>query len=130
MPNLEILTPEQGPLAIGPYSRMIKVGSMIWGSALAGVDPQTGQLVGPTVHLQTLAIIGLMKSMLESAGSDLDHVVSVTVFLKNMTDYEELNSAYIEGFGSHQPTRTVVSVTDVPKLYALLTMNFVAVTRE
>ena len=130
MPKLEILQPTSAPPALGPYCPMIRVGNMIWGSALAGVDPVTGFLVGETAYLQTRQSLLLMKEMLESCGSDLSHVVSMTVFLKDMGDFSELNRAFVEAFGEHRPTRSVVSVMDVPKPGALLAMNFVAVTKD
>jgi 2-iminobutanoate/2-iminopropanoate deaminase len=107
---------------------MIRTGNMIWGSALAGVDPATGTLFGDTPYLQTQQALKLMREMLEENGSDLNHVVSMTIFLKNMADFSELNRAFIEAFGDHKPTRSVVSVVDVPKPGALLTMNFVAIS--
>ena len=71
-----------------------------------------------------------MSEMLEENNSDLNHVVSMTIFLKDMADFSELNRAFIEAFGDHKPTRSVVSVVDVPKQGAFLTMNFVAVTKD
>ncbi len=109
---------------------MIKSGTTIWGSALAGYEPGTGRLKGGTAYSQASAAIQLMGKMLESAGSDLEHVVSVTVFLRDMADFAELNRAYRDAFGDHEPTRSVVSVTDLPKEGALLTMNYVAVLKD
>ncbi len=130
MPELEVLRPSSAPPALGPYCPMIRVGNMIWGSALAGVDPATGKMVGDTPYLQTKQAIKLMSEMLEENNSDLNHVVSMTIFLKDMADFSELNRAFIEAFGDHKPTRSVVSVVDVPKQGAFLTMNFVAVTKD
>ena len=130
MPNIEILQSPSAPPALGPYCPMIRVGNMIWGSALAGVDPATGSLVGDSPFEQAKQSLVLMKAMLEDNNSDLSHVVSMTIFLKNMSDFGELNRAFVEAFGEHPPTRSVVSVIDVPKPGALLTMNFVAVTTD
>ena len=105
---------------------MIRVGNMIWGSALAGVEPLTGVLVGETAYEQTAQALRLISGMLEEVGSGLSQVVSLTVFLKNVADFSEMNRAYVEAFGDHQPTRSVVSIVDLPKLGALLTMNFIA----
>ena len=66
--------------------------------------------------------------MLEAAGSDLDHVVHVNVFLENMSDFEAMNAAYIQMMGNHRPARTVFSVRELPKPGVLLTMNLTAVT--
>ncbi len=130
MPELEVLRPASAPPALGPYCPMIRVGTLIWGSALAGVNPTTGTLAGNTPYLQTKQALKLMREMLEENNSDLNHVVSMTIFLKDMADFSELNRAFIEAFGDHKPTRSVVSVVDVPKQGALLTMNFVAVTKS
>lgn len=130
MPDLETLNPDCAPPLLGPYSPMVRVGSMIWGSAIAGVDPQTGELAGPDVFNQAAQIIKNVSAMLETANSGLDHVVSVNVFLKQVDDFEGLNAAYRAGFRGHAPTRSVVVVSDLPKSGAVLTMNYVAVTKD
>jgi 2-iminobutanoate/2-iminopropanoate deaminase len=68
--------------------------------------------------------------MLEGVDSDLDHVLHVNVFLKNAADFEEMNRAYREAFGTHLPARTVVAVAELPKKQALMTMNLTAVTKN
>ena len=103
---------------------------MIWGSALAGVDAASGVLVDDTVYGQTKQALEMISEMLDTSNSGLDQVVSVTVFMKDIRGFADLNRAYVEAFGSHQPTRSVVEVTNLPKPGALLTMNFVAVTRD
>ncbi len=68
--------------------------------------------------------------MLESVGSDLDHVLHINIFLKEMRDFEAINAAYSEMMGSHRPARTVVGVNELPKPGVLLTMNLTAVARD
>ena len=68
--------------------------------------------------------------MLASVGSDLQHVVHVNVFLKEMQEFENMNRAYIEQMGDHRPARTVIGVNELPKPGVLLTMNLTAVTRD
>jgi 2-iminobutanoate/2-iminopropanoate deaminase len=46
-----------------------------------------------------------------------------------MSDFEEMNRAYIEMMGDHRPARTVIGVNELPKPGVLLTMNLTAVTR-
>ena len=71
-----------------------------------------------------------IRVMLESVQSDLAHVMHVNVFLKNMSDFEEMNRAYVEMMGAHRPARTVIGVAELPKPGVLLTMNLTAVTKE
>ncbi|HJS17285.1 MAG TPA: Rid family hydrolase [Anaerolineales bacterium] len=131
MPNrVETSTPANTPTPIGPYNHIAKAGSLISIGGTAGVDPGTGQLAGPDVYSQTRQILQSFQVMLESVGSDLNHIVHLNVFLKDMRDFEEMNRAYVEMMGDHFPARTVIGVNELPKPGVLLTMNLTAVTRE
>ena len=131
MPSrVETSTPPNTPLPIGPYSHIAKVGQFISIGGTAGVNPATGELAGSDVYSQTKQILESFKVMLESVESDLNHVVHVNVFLKDMQDFESMNCAYIEKMGEHRPARTVIGVNELPKPGVLLTMNLTAVTRE
>lgn len=129
-PKVETSTPPNTPQPIGPYSHIAKVGQFITIGGTAGVDPRSGQLAGPDVYSQTKQILASFRVMLESVSSDLDHVMHINVFLKNINDFEEMNRAYIEIMGNYRPARTVIGVNDLPKSGALLTMNLTAVTKE
>lgn len=129
-PQIELSTPPNTPTPIGPYNHIAKVGPFISIGGTAGVNPQTGQLAGPDVAAQTKQILNSFRVMLASVGSDLEHVVHVNIFLKDMRDFEAMNQAYIEMMGSHRPARTVIGVNELPKPGVLLTMNLTAVTKE
>ncbi len=126
--KIEFSTPPNTMKPIGPYSHVAKVGDFITIGATAAVDPRTGNLSGGDIRSQTLQILDAFETMLTSVGSDLDHVLHITVFLKNMADFDDMNTAYASRFGSVLPARTAVSVVDLPKAGALLTMNLTAVT--
>jgi 2-iminobutanoate/2-iminopropanoate deaminase len=127
---VETFTPPNTPTPIGPYHHIAKVGQFISIGGTAGVNPTTGQLAGTDVYSQTAQILDSFGVMLESVGSDLDHVLHINVFLKDMQDFEEMNRAYVEKMGQHRPARTVIGVNELPKPGVLLTMNLTAVTRE
>jgi 2-iminobutanoate/2-iminopropanoate deaminase len=82
------------------------------------------------VFTQAAQILDSFKVMLESANSDLSHVVHINIFLKNMSDFDEMNRAYIRKMGDHRPARTVIGVNELPKPGVLLTMNLTAVTKD
>ena len=130
MPVVETSTPPNTPEPIGPYNHIAKVGSFITIGATAGVDPATGKLSGPDIESQTRQILDTFKVMLESVGSDLSHVVHVTVFLSQMSDFDGMNTAYGEKMGTYRPARTVIGVRELPKPGVLLTINLTAVTCE
>jgi 2-iminobutanoate/2-iminopropanoate deaminase len=128
--KVETSTPPNTPTPIGPYNHIAKAGQLISIGGTAGVNPATGQLAGPDVYAQTRQILDTFAVMLASVGSDLRHTLHINIFLKNMSDFEEMNRAYIEKMGDHLPSRTVIGVNELPKPGVLLTMNLTAVTRD
>ena len=128
--TVETSTPPNTPKPIGPYNHIAKVGPFISIGGTAGVNPATGHLAGSDVYSQTKQFLESFRVMLQSVGSDLDHVIHVNVFLKEMRDFEEMNRAYVEMMGEHRPARTVIGVNELPKPGVLLTMNLTAVTKE
>jgi 2-iminobutanoate/2-iminopropanoate deaminase len=126
-PTVETLTPPNTPAPLGPYSHIARAGQFISVSAVAGMDPATGELVGTDAYSQAKQILRLLNGMLAAAGTDLNHVVHVNVFLKSMDYFDEMNRAFAEAMGTHRPARTVVAVSGLPKPGALLTMNLTAV---
>jgi len=129
MTRVKTSTPPNTPTPIGPYSHIARVGELIPIGGTAAFDPGSGQLVGADAYLQTKRILDSFKVMLESAGSDLEHIVHVNVFLLRMADFDEMNRAYVEKMGDHRPARTVIGVNELPKPGVMLTMNLTAVTR-
>ena len=129
-PKVETSNPPNTPKPIGPYNHIAKVDQFISVGGTAGFNPVSGQLAGPDVYSQTKQILELFRVMLVSAASDLDHIVHVNVFLKDMQDFDEMNRAYVDVMGTHRPARTVVGVNQLPKPGVLLTMNLTAVTKE
>ncbi len=130
MPDVRTSTPPNTPTPIGPYSHIARVDRLITIGGTAGIDPATGELAGRDVESQTAQILENFSVMLDSVGSDLDHVVHVNVFLKEMSDFDAMNVAYIEKMGAHRPARTVIGVNELPKPGVLLTMNLTATTRD
>ena len=128
--RVETSTPPNTPRPIGPYNHIAKVGQFISIGGTAGVNPATGDLAGPDVYSQAKQILKSFKVMLESVESDLNHVIHINVFLKDMQDFESMNRAYVEEMGNHRPARTVIGVHELPKPGVLLTMNLTAVTEE
>ena len=125
--TVQTSTPANTPNPIGPYSHIAKVGPFISIGGTAGFNPATGQLAGPDVRSQATQILESFRVMLESVGSDLNHVIHVNVFLKDMRDFDEMNLAYVDVMGDHRPARTVIGVNELPKPGILLTMNLTAV---
>ena len=93
--TVETSIPPGTPAPIGPYSHIAKVGSHITIGGTAGFVPATGELAGHDVASQTRQILDSFAVMLASAGSDLNHVIHVNVFLRHMSDFDAMNRAYV-----------------------------------
>ena len=109
-----IQTPK-APAAIGPYSQAIAVGDMIYTSGMIPIIPETGELETGDVKAQAKQAIGNLIALLNEAGSDADHVIKTTVFIKDMNDFGKINDIYKDFFTSDFPARSCVEVARLPK---------------
>jgi 2-iminobutanoate/2-iminopropanoate deaminase len=106
---------ENAPKAIGPYSHAYQSGNLIFCSGQTPLNPVTMVIEGATVTEQTLLVLQNLEIVLKAAGTDKNHVLKTSVFLKNFADFEKMNKAYEQFFGEHKPARTTVEVSRLPK---------------
>ncbi len=108
---------ENAPAAIGPYSQAVAVGDFVFASGQIPVDPATGNIDGTTAAEQAERVFKNIKAVLKEAGTDINHVVKATVFLKNMDDFASVNAVYAKAFEEAQtlPARSAVQVGKLPK---------------
>jgi 2-iminobutanoate/2-iminopropanoate deaminase len=111
----EVVTTENAPKPIGPYSQAIKANGFIFLSGQAALDPATQQLVAGGVAEQTERTLKNLEVILKVAGSSLDKVVRCGVFLKDMNDFAAMNEVYGKFFRSNPPARTTVQAARLPK---------------
>jgi len=115
MPDqLQPVTSAKLPTPLGPYSPGIVLGNLVFVSGQAGRNPETGTLAGDTVEAQTEQVLKNIASILEAAGSGLQHVIRCGVFLVDMKEFPRMNEVYARTFGSHRPARTTVEVSGLP----------------
>jgi len=87
------------------YSQAVRAAGLIFVSGTAPHDPQTGALVGTTIQEQTRQCLKNIAAILESGGSSLDKVASVTVVLADEQDFQGMNEEYLKWFPSNAPAR-------------------------
>jgi 2-iminobutanoate/2-iminopropanoate deaminase len=110
-----IVTSENAPKAIGPYSVAIQTENIVFCSGQLGLDPVSGELVSSEIEAQTRQALTNLKNVLEAAGSNLENVVKTTVFLKDMADFPKMNAIYGEFFSANPPARSTIAVAGLPK---------------
>jgi 2-iminobutanoate/2-iminopropanoate deaminase len=114
MPVKEIITAEKAPKAIGPYSIANRFGDLIFTAGQLGLDPAAMQLAPGGVEAEARQALTNVKNVLEAAGSDLDHVLKTTIFLRDMADFAKVNAVYAEFFTANPPARSTVAVAGLP----------------
>lgn len=101
---------------IGPYSPAVKVGGFLFVSGQIALDQQTNLLRTDNIEVETRQVLENLNLILRAEGYDPAHVVSATVYLKNMNDYQKMNQVYGGFFkDGNYPARVTVQVGDLPK---------------
>jgi 2-iminobutanoate/2-iminopropanoate deaminase len=88
---------------------------LVYTAGQVALDPATGEMVAGGVPEQTTRALENIRAILEAVGSDLAQVVKTTVFLADMADFTEMNTAYAAAFGQHRPARSTVAVKALPR---------------
>ncbi|MHA1771039.1 MAG: RidA family protein [Candidatus Thorarchaeota archaeon] len=111
----ETVSTEKAPKAIGPYSQGVVAGDFVFCSGQIPADPATGELVTGSITKQTHQVLKNVSEVLKAAGSSMSKVVKVTVFLRDMNDFGEMNEEYAKWFPENPPARAAVQVARLPK---------------
>lgn len=101
------------PKALGPYSHVVRLGETLYISGQPGIDPATGEPPNGFVAEARQAFTNL-KTVLEAAGSSLDRVAKVTVFLTDANNFAQLNELFGEFFATRPPARST-PIVNLPR---------------
>jgi len=124
--KLEIISTNNAPAAIGPYSQAVKVGNLLFCSGQIPLDPATGEIVAGDVVAQTERVMENIVAMLTASGTGLANVAKTTIYLSDMGDFAAVNEVYGKYFSQHKPARSTVAVKGLPR-GALLEIEVTAV---
>ncbi len=126
--NKTIVRTEAAPSPVGPYSQAVVLDGWVWTSGQVALDPATAKLVGADAASQAEQTLRNLRTVLETAGSDLDQVVRCTVYLTSMDDFGAVNEVYSRFFTGSHPSRSCVEVSRLP-VGALVEIDAVAKVR-
>ncbi len=112
---MKVISTENAPGAIGPYSQAIVANGMVFCSGQIPIDPATGEFVSEDVSEQTEQVFRNLAAVLEAAGASLESVVKTTVFLADMNDFAAMNEVYGRYFVTNKPARATVQAARLPR---------------
>ncbi len=111
----QVVNTDLAPKAIGPYSQAIKANGFLFVSGQIPLDPISGQIVYGGIEAQTYQVLNNIKAILEREGLTFGHVVKTSVFLKDLNDFNQMNTIYAEYFPTEPPARACVQVAKLPR---------------
>ena len=109
------ITTEGAPKAVGPYHQAGVGGGLVFCAGQIPLDPATGKLVeSDDVRDHVHRVMKNLEAVLDAAGSGLDRMVKVTIYLADLADYPAVNEAYAMNVGNVPPARADVQVAALP----------------
>ena len=112
--ELNKVSTEKAPAAIGPYSQAVVCGELIFTSGQIPINPQNGKVDAQTIEEQTEQVMKNLGEVLKAAGSSFENAIKTTCFLADISDFAAFNGVYAQYFTTC-PARSCVAVRDLPK---------------
>lgn len=105
----------EAPEALGPYSHAVIAGNTLHLSGQIALDPDSMQLVNDSVEAEVNRIFDNIAAVLHTAGASLDDLVSLTVFMTDLSNFETVNEVMATRLSPPYPTRAALEVSGLPK---------------
>ena len=110
---MRAITTPNAPVPAGHYSQAIVHGGLVHVAGQLGIDPKRPGHTPDDIEVQTEQALRNVASILVAAGSDLTHVLSMTIYISDLSDWGRVNAVYASVMGAHTPARAVVPVKDL-----------------
>jgi 2-iminobutanoate/2-iminopropanoate deaminase len=114
--NKQAVATSLAPSAIGPYSQAIRADNLLFVSGQIPIDPATGKIIeDKTIQAQTRRVLQNLTAIVRAAGGGPENIVRTTVFLRDMSEFAEMNAVYAEFFKLTPPSRSTVEAARLPR---------------
>ncbi len=110
-----IVSTDQAPKAIGPYSQAVRAGDTVYLSGQIPLDPASGELVAGDVGAQARRVFENLAAVCAAAGGSLDDVVRVGIYLTDLGDFAAVNAVMAEFCRPPYPARSTIQVVALPR---------------
>lgn len=105
---------KNAPQPVGPYSQAVKVNGFLYVSGQVPLTPE-GKLIESTdIQVHAKQVLENLKAVVEAAGSSLEKVVKVNVFVLDIAQFGKINEIYAQYFSVNKPARSLVAVAALP----------------
>ncbi len=111
----KIISTDQAPAAIGPYSQAVEVKGLVFTSGVIPIIPETGELVQGGIEEQARQALSNLAALIQASGASIENTVKTVVFIKDMNDFAKVNEIYATFFKEDCPARSCVEVARLPK---------------
>jgi len=106
---------DDAPAAVGAYSQATATDNLVFTAGQIALTPDGEMRADASVANQTEQALANLQAVLAEAGASMDDVLTVTVYLDDIDDFEEMNDIYQSFFESDPPARSAVGVDALPK---------------
>lgn len=110
-----IVTTDQAPAAIGPYSQAVRAGNTVYFSGQIPLDPASGNLVEGDISTQTRRVFDNLAAVAKAAGGSLAHCVRVGIYVTDLANFAAVNGVMAEYFQQPYPARSTIEVSALPR---------------
>ena len=102
------------PKPIGPYSPAINYNDLIFTSGQIPIDPITSKLIEGNFKMRVEQVLNNIKNLLNEKNSSIKNIIKFTVYLTDLSKFNDLNDVFIKTFPNNPPARSVVEVCKLP----------------
>lgn len=111
--KIETVSTAGAPAPAGHYSQAVVYGGLVYVSGQLPIDPASAERRVGTIEEQTRQVLGNVAAVLGAAGSGLDRVLRMTIYVSDISLWGGVNAVYAEVMGGHRPARAVVPVKEL-----------------
>ena len=114
-PIRELIQTKNAPGAVGTYSQAVSAGGFLYTSGQIGINPASGKIESSDTKSQSLQALHNIAAILSAKNLSLVNIVKLTVYLKDLNDFSDLNESFKDFFGATNfPARSTVEVAGLP----------------
>ena len=110
---MKFIQTDQAPSPAGHYSQAVTFDNLIFVSGQLPINPATNEKINGSIQEQAHQVFKNVGSVLKASGSDFNHVLKSTVYITDISLWDEVNTIYADYFGEHRPARAIVPVRDL-----------------